>query len=398
MRGKTTRYTYEEVKIIVNNLGYKLISEKYSNTKIKLILEDVEGYLYFVTLCNLISCRKPSKFEKRNPYTIQNIKLWCKLNNKPFILIDNQIYQGNTIKLKWQCLKDGCQEIFSNTWNDIFCDHGCGVCSGNQVTLSNCLATKNPELAKEFHPTFNGDLTPWNVTSCSSKEVWWLCHNNSKHIWKTSINNRNNTNCPYCSGKVPSEEYNLLVCNPGLCGEWNYDKNKKNPEEYCPNANQEVWWKCKECGNEWFTQIAKRNNNRGCPECNKSKGEKECKRVFISKEYIEIIQEEYDKLINKNNNIYFIPQKTFKNLLGVGNGLLSYDFYLPKYNLLIEYQGEYHDGTAGNQTPEEFRIQQEHDRRKKEYALSNGYNFLEIWYYDFNNIEEILTSKLEEVS
>ena len=43
------------------------------------------------------------------------------------------------------------------------------------------------------------------------------------------------------------------------------------------------------------------------------------------------------------NNIEFLPQKTFDDLIGCGNGLLSYDFYLPKYNLLIEYQGEQHD-------------------------------------------------------
>ena len=71
---------------------------------------------------------------------------------------------------------------------------------------------------------------------------------------------------------------------------------------------------------------------------------------------------------------------------------------MPNINLLIEYQGQYHDGTAGNQTDEEFKIQKEHDRRKKEYALSNGYNFLEIWYWDFDNIESILEKYLLNMS
>ena len=68
------------------------------------------------------------------------------------------------------------------------------------------------------------------------------------------------------------------------------------------------------------------------------------------------------------NNIEFISQKTFDGLIGTRGGNLSYDFYLPDYNLLIEYQGEYHDGNVQYQTQEEFENQQEHDRRKREYA------------------------------
>lgn len=37
----------------------------------------------------------------------------------------------------------------------------------------------------------------------------------------------------------------------------------------------------------------------------------------------------------------------------------------------------------------------EHDKRKREYAKSHGYKLLEIWYYDYNNIEEILNRELE---
>ena len=87
-------------------------------------------------------------------------------------------------------------------------------------------------------------------------------------------------------------------------------------------------------------------------------------------------------------------QKSFNDLLGVKGGKLSYDFYIPQYNLLIEYQGEYHDGNVSIQTEEQLKIQKEHDRRKREYANSHGIDLLEIWYYDFDNIEKILKEKL----
>ena len=116
-----------------------------------------------------------------------------------------------------------------------------------------------------------------------------------------------------------------------------------------------------------------------CPYCVHWKGEKRIEDWLIS------------------NNINYIIQMKFDDLIGTGNGLLSYDFYLLAYNLLIEYQGNFHDGSANVsilQTKEMLIKQIEHDKRKKEYAKEHNINFLEIWYWDFNNIEEILKEVL----
>lgn len=118
-----------------------------------------------------------------------------------------------------------------------------------------------------------------------------------------------------------------------------------------------------------------------CPYCNVIKGE--------------------DKIVNYliENNIDFERQKKFDGLLGVKGGKLSYDFYIPKYNLLIEYQGEQHERSiehfGGN---EQFKIQLEHDKRKRDYAMSHNIDLLEIWYYDFSNIKTILTNKFIHIS
>ena len=42
-----------------------------------------------------------------------------------------------------------------------------------------------------------------------------------------------------------------------------------------------------------------------------------------------------------------------------------------------------------------FKKQKEHDKRKRDYAEVNGYKLLEIWYYDYDRIEEILNKELE---
>ena len=114
-----------------------------------------------------------------------------------------------------------------------------------------------------------------------------------------------------------------------------------------------------------------------CPHCNKNKGEDKISRYLLE------------------NNIQFTPQKSYDDLRGVGGGKLSYDFYLPNFNLLIEYQGEQHEHPVeAFGGIEQFKIQQEHDKRKKDYARTCGIELLELWYYDFANIEQILNSKI----
>ena len=139
-------------------------------------------------------------------------------------------------------------------------------------------------------------------------------------------------------------------------------------------------WLCKcDCGNETIvnTGILNLGMVKSCG-CMRSSGEYNIIQYFLL------------------YNIKFEHEKRFDNLIGVGNRQLSYDFYLPNRNLLIECQGQQHEKPIeifGGE--EQFAIQQEHDKRKREYAEKNGYKLLEIWYYDYDKIEEILSRELE---
>jgi len=332
-------YSIQNIKLFlkINNCNYTLLTEKYTNEITKLILTDNNGYLYTKTWTALQRLNDFHIASDDNLYSIINIKLWCKLHNKKFELLSTE-YINNSNDLIWKCLEEECKEVFYMSWDHISRDCGCGYCDGKQVGLSNCLATKNPELAKEWHTVLNGNLTPYDVTLYSGKKVWW---------------------------------------------------------------------KCKVCNHEWPASIANRSNGRGCPKCNESKGEKECKRVFISKELISINQDNYDKLLKteKNNNIYFIPQMKFDRLLGLGGCLLSYDFYIPILNLIIEYDGEYHympikkyKNEPMKDAEERFRKQQIHDKLKNEYCKKHNIKLLRIPYWDFDNIEKILTKELNIIS
>ena len=69
------------------------------------------------------------------------------------------------------------------------------------------LAEANPELAKEWHPTKNGDLLPSQIGNKSNTGVWWLLSYDDPVTgkrfdfeWKNSVVNRvYGAGCPYLS-------------------------------------------------------------------------------------------------------------------------------------------------------------------------------------------------------
>ena len=90
---------------------------------------------------------------------------------------------------------------------------GCGICDGKIVVKGiNDLATKCPDLAKEWHPTKNGDLKPTQVSSCSGKKVWWLCPD-CGHEWDAKISNRarKGDDCPNCGDGISRPEKALAT-------------------------------------------------------------------------------------------------------------------------------------------------------------------------------------------
>ena len=124
-------------------------------------------------------------------------------------------------------------------------------------------------------------------------------------------------------------------------------------------------------------------NGSGCAYCRRSKGEREIERIL------------------KKYKINFEEQKDFPGCVNI-NPLL-FDFYLPDYNLCIEYQGRQHFQLAnfyGKQLDkkimeENFEKQKKRDKIKYDYCKNNNINLLYITYKDFKRIEEILMEHLK---
>lgn len=110
--------------------------------------------------------------------------------------------------------------------------------------------------------------------------------------------------------------------------------------------------------------------------------------------------EHYIKQYLSKHQIKFEMSKKFDDLWDKSpKDLLRYDFYLPKYKVLIEYQGKQHYKPYGFSkvvTEEELidrlAIQNLHDAMKRQYAKDNGYRLLEIpyKYKDYNMLSNLL--------
>jgi len=58
-----------------------------------------------------------------------------------------------------------------------------------------------PDVAKEWHPTKNGDLKPEHFTRGSKKKVWWICDKGHSYQRMITTRTRRPTpekSCPIC--------------------------------------------------------------------------------------------------------------------------------------------------------------------------------------------------------
>lgn len=170
---------------------------------------------------------------------------------------------GVSIKVWWQRY---CEEVGQlHEWEATILSRttlqtngsGCAICHGKQVQVGiNDLATKDPELAKEWHPSRNGDLLPTQVTLFSETSVWWRhFHQGTQqwHEWEAKISHRarkrgkdeRQSGCHYCSGRDILLGFNDLASqNPALAAEWHPSRNGSLlPTQVTLGNNKTVWWR-----------------------------------------------------------------------------------------------------------------------------------------------------------
>lgn len=167
----------------------------------------------------------------------------------------------------WQCTKGHEWAAMIN--NRYRFRQGCPYCSGRKAIPGETdLATTNPELAAEWHPTRNGNITPKMVKAGSSeRRYWWI--GKCGHEWQANVSNRTyGTGCPICAGKIVLSGFNdLATTHPELATEWHPEKNRElTPQQVVAGSSKAVWWICRK-GHEWSATVNHRSAGTGCPKC-----------------------------------------------------------------------------------------------------------------------------------
>jgi hypothetical protein len=74
----------------------------------------------------------------------------------------------------------------------------------HRVSSTRNLGTEFPDIARQWHPTKNGALTPQHISSSSGRKVWWICAKG--HEWQASPNarfvGRDLHGCPHCAKNI----------------------------------------------------------------------------------------------------------------------------------------------------------------------------------------------------
>ena len=152
----------------------------------------------------------------------------------------NNLKSGSAKRLWWKCNKGHIWDAILS--NRVYNSSGCPKCKKGKVFKLPLIIDEKPELLDELHPERNNDIDFHKLTGGSEKRIWWLCKKG--HEWNTSAAQRykSSTGCPYCAGKLPTKENNLLVDNPQLSKQWNDEKNNgqnnRNSLNGCRNQNR----------------------------------------------------------------------------------------------------------------------------------------------------------------
>jgi len=195
-----------------------------------------------------------------------------------------------------------------------------------------------------------------------------ICKECGQEFEQTPNKHLQGKGCPYCANK--NHVKRLAAINRSSKEEFIEKARKVHGNKYdyskieYENSHSKICIICPEHGEFWQSPNEHLRGS-GCWLCSESHGEREIRKWF------------------DEHGIEYIREKEFDGLVGVGGGKLRFDFYLPKHNICVEFDGIQHRKfIKGMQTKKEFEDILEHDRRKNEFCSKNGIKLIRIWRDD----------------
>jgi len=351
-------------KIHNNKYDYTLVEYKNSKTKVKIICP-IHGVFEQIPNSHLLGfgCYKCSIEELSKNMTKTTKKFITDSKNIHYNKYDYSLvdYKGNKTKVKIICPHHG---VFEQTPNNHLSGYGCPTCGGTkQLTKLDFIKRAN----KIHNFKYNYLIDNYENMHINIKI---LCPIHGEFTQKPYLH-LNGQGCPLCryilsASKLKMnlkdfiERSNIIHNNKYDYSLVKYKNSKTKVKIICPHHGV-------------FEQTPNAHlSKQSCPVCKESKGEKQIRNILIK------------------NNIKYISQKKFigcKNILP-----LPFDFYLPYYNICIEFDGKQHyepnDFFGGIKTLEKQKI---NDELKNIFCNKNNIKLIRIKYNDdINNLLNLI--------
>ena len=278
-------------------------------------------------------------------------------------------YKGMLVKTKFRHLD--CNYEWEARPQDVVRGHGRPKCTNHISWDTNMFKDYLAKTAGDEYELLDEFKTM--VTSIR------LRHKKCGHVWETRpADFKKGHRCRFCADKAAGiaqrtseEDFRQMV--KIILGDeydaWGYVRRKDR-----------VTAKHKTCGLIWHPKAGDLLNGCGCPWCNQSRGERAAGNWL------------------RKSQISYVAQKRFADCKD--ERPLPFDFYLPAYNLIIEYDGRQHfhknDDYFGGE--EAYKVRHKHDLIKDKYCKDHGINLLRIPYTITGDaIGQTIHNKLNEL-
>lgn len=386
MKKRKTQEEFEkELSLILPNTK---VLGKYVNIKTKIrfkcLIHDFEFDAFPQNMLRGHGCRKCGNEKQSKKQTKSHERFVEDVQNiNPNIKIIGRYVNVDT-KVMVQCLIDGY--VWDADPRKLLGGVQCAVCANHKVVAGvNDVATTRPDLV----PYFKDKDEAIKCTSGSMKVIDVVCPE-CGYEDKIRISNlsRFGFACNGCYEKkygrkrVPYGYWNRDTMCEYLCEKYPgyklLDVQSADVDGYlkvfikCPNDCHDPYW-------AYWTNITSGYMCHMCYlEDSMSHGEHMAESIF------------------QKYSIDFKPQKRFDDCRD--KYTLPFDFYLPDYNLVVEIMGEQHEHPVEHFGGEEaFHKRIKHDKMKRDYLKINNINILDIWYYEFDKMEELIANKIQEI-
>lgn len=280
------------------------------------------------------------------------------------------IYINSKTKVKHRCKIDG-YEWFALPSN-VLSGHGCSECV--KTMLHYKFAKTHDDYIQEVE-NVNPDIEVLEEYINTHTPILHRCKKHDVVWYALPMHILNGSGCIQCKGE---KIYNNKAKNIDA---YRYEvaqtiSNIEVISEYYINAKTPILHKCNVCGCNWNASPDNILRGYGCPECNLSKGENKIKDYLVK------------------HHVNYIPQHTFQDCRNILP--LPFDFYLPDYNMCIEYDGiqhfepvEYFGGELV------FKETVNRDLIKTNYCLLNNIHLLRIRYDE--NVVDVLDRYFNDI-